>query len=108
METPGAQKGETIWQALASCRSVLMRVRTGKRGTFASLNLSAQFPQDRRDWARVHVRLRVGETIESMLWRGLKELQARDAQGMPKPDPRVKRTRELRKLLHSADESRPQ
>jgi hypothetical protein len=58
-------------------------------------------------FASVRFRQRRGETTANMVARALEELRRREREGMPKPDPRAKKRRELRKLLDSADPRQP-
>ena len=55
------------------------------------------------NYAHVSFRTRKGETLNGLIWRALEELQKRERDGMPKPDPADKRRRQLRKMLHDAD-----
>src|SRR5436190_24107314 len=43
----------------------------------------------------VRFKLRKGESMEALIWRALAELQRREIDGMPKPDPKAKKRREL-------------
>lgn len=54
-----------------------------RRASFSAYGMS----EDRRIYASVVVRLRAGESIEAMLWRGLAEFTNRLKVGMPKPTP---------------------
>jgi hypothetical protein len=84
----------TLERELQKCR--MWKIR-GYGEVRASFSAWGQVDAGRaRRWAEVHVRRQHGETLEAMLWRGLRELNRRLIDGMPKPDPAVVARRRLR------------
>jgi len=111
--------------ALLKCRSVRLRTNEARAACSGVTTITSADGTTRQPWSHparpavtkvrlcgsgwvsVNYRQRRGETIEALLWRALAELSRREHAGMPKPDPKAKRRRDLRKLLDSANVQRP-
>ena len=88
-----------LWAELSKHHAII-RVRPCKHGLRGSASLSTI---SRLVWVHARVTLRKGETVETMLWRGLAELNRRATEGMPQPSVKAKAQRADRKIRKQAE-----